>query len=551
MPPLTSAQAAAPEEAVAPLMRGIAVLRALSEAGGTLSLSDLQHTTALARSTVDRAAATLAVTGYVRLDGRQVTLAPRLMELGNAYLSALRLPALLREPADRLAEELDESVSLAVPDGDAIRFIHQATRRRAVSLSFRIGDRLPAERTAPGPLFAAAWAGEQWQAWRTRQAGDPDGAAFAFLPPRPGPGEDAFRARTAAAQADGWALDDQLIEPGLVALAVLVPVPPGYVPCALSVVSHTSRHSAEELRERLLPRLRAAAEEMAGRLVAAQDGPPAPAAEELASWTGASKQDLGPAFIESLARGLMVVTAFDGGAPLTLSEVAHLTGLPRATARRALITLDHLGYVRTEGREHRLTPRVLDLGYPLLAGTTLSRLAEPHLEALSAEVGESVSLAVLDDGLVRYTARAATRRIMSVDIAVGTRLPAYATSLGRVLLAGLPPAERAAGLDAAAVRALTPDTLTRREDLRAALERAAESGHALVDGELEAGLRSLAVPVRDRDGTTVAACNVAMHSSSRTVEACLDQVLPRLRDTARRIEADLHTAERFVRIARH
>lgn len=131
-----------PAEAVAPLIRGVAVVRQLTDAGGVLSLSGLERATGLARSTVDRITATLARMGYVRLDGRDAVLTPRVMELGNAYLAALRLPSLLDARADALADELDESVSLAVADRDGIRFIHQATRRRAMSLSFRIGDLL-------------------------------------------------------------------------------------------------------------------------------------------------------------------------------------------------------------------------------------------------------------------------------------------------------------------------------------------------------------------------------------------------------------------------
>lgn len=157
MPPphtLQQTDTPAPAEAVAPLMRGIAVLRRLTDEGGTMSPSAIERATGLARSSVDRITATLARMEYVRVDGRDITLAPRLMELGNAYLSALRLPSLLGGHADALADELDESVSLAVGDGDGIRFVHQATRRRAMSLSFRIGDLLPAERTAPGPLLA-------------------------------------------------------------------------------------------------------------------------------------------------------------------------------------------------------------------------------------------------------------------------------------------------------------------------------------------------------------------------------------------------------------
>ncbi|MFI6123072.1 IclR family transcriptional regulator C-terminal domain-containing protein [Streptomyces sp. NPDC051064] len=541
-----------PAEAVAPLMRGIAVLRRLTDADGSLGLSDLERATGLARSTVDRITLTLARTGYVRLDGKVVTLAPRLMELGNAYLSSVRLPGLLGGRVDALAEELDESVSLAVPDGSGVRFVHQTTRRRAMSLRFRIGDLLPAERTAPGTLFATRWGAEKWRAWRERRASDPDGAGFPSLPPSSRPAVDLFEERVESARADGWVVDDQLIEPGLLALAVPVRDHAGGFACVLSVVSHTSRHTVRGLREDLLPRLLDAASAMERRL---RDEPPAnptpsPSPGALASWTAASKQELGREFIESLARGLTVITAFgENGAALTLSAVARATGLSRASARRALITLEHLGYVTADGRDHRLTPRVLALGYAPLSRTTLARIADPHLAALAGRIQDSASLAVLVDDSVQYVARAATHRIMDVDITVGTRFPAYATSLGRVLLAGLSAAELSSVLAHAELRPLAPHTLTRRAELEAALQRARAEGHALVDEELEAGLRSIAVPVRDRAGTAVASINVAMHSSSRTIEETLDQVLPQLRLTADGIESELHIASRFTPVA--
>jgi IclR family transcriptional regulator, pca regulon regulatory protein len=543
-----------PAEAVAPLMRGIAVLRRLTDADGSLGLGDLERATGLARSTVDRITLTLARTGYVRLDGKAVTLAPRLMELGNAYLSSVRLPGLLGGRVDALAEELDESVSLAVPDGSGIRFVHQATRRRAMSLRFRIGDLLPAERTAPGTLFATRWRAEEWRAWRQRRASDPAGAGFLSLPPGPRPADDVFEERVQAARTDGWVVDDQLIEPGLLALAVPVRDRAGGFACVLSVVSHTSRHTVRGLREDLLPGLLDAASAMERRLRDEPSASPAPAPppvpEALASWTAASKRELGREFIESLARGLTVITAFgENGAALTLSAVARATGLSRASARRALITLEHLGYVTADGRDHRLTPRVLALGYAPLSRTTLARIADPHLAALAGRIQDSASLAVLVDDSVQYVARAATHRIMNVDITVGTRFPAYATSLGRALLAGLPADELGPLLDHAELRRLAPHTLTHRTELEAALERVSTEGYALVDEELEAGLRSIAVPVRDRAGAAVASINVAMHSSSRTIGECLDQVLPELRRTAGDIEAELHTAARFAEVA--
>ncbi|PZG80524.1 IclR family transcriptional regulator, partial [Streptomyces sp. NTH33] len=262
----------APAEAVTPLMRGVAVLRQLTQAGGTLSPSALERATGLARSTVDRIAATLARMGYVRFDGRDVVLTPRLMELGNAYLAALRLPALLAARADALADELDESVSLAVGDRDGIRFIHQATRRRAMSLSFRIGDLLPAERTAPGALFATEWTDEDWRHWHERRSADPEDRGFPAVPPRPPLPADDFTNRTARAGRDGWSSDDQLIEPGLVAVSVPVRDPAtGRIACVASVVSHTSRHTAQELCTTLLPRLRETVAAMEGDL---RDTPP-------------------------------------------------------------------------------------------------------------------------------------------------------------------------------------------------------------------------------------------------------------------------------------
>ncbi|MEV0598051.1 IclR family transcriptional regulator C-terminal domain-containing protein [Streptomyces sp. NPDC050315] len=564
MPPTDTttppAATGAPAEAVTPLMRGIAVLRRLTDADGTLSLSELERATGLARSTVDRVTATLARMGFVRLDGRDAVLTPRVMALGNAYLAALRLPGLLGGHADALADALDESVSLAVPDRDGIRFLHQATRRRAMSLSFRIGDLLPAERTAPGALFAAEWTAAEWARWRERRAADPEDRGFPAVPPR-APGraasenrfdDDRFEADARQAREQGWALDDQLIEPGLVALTVPVRAPDGSLACAASVVSHTSRHSAASLRDTLLPRLRETVDTMEQALRQAAEAPrqaDAPSPAPLAAWTAASKQELGREFIESLARGLTVLTAFgEGRAELTLSAAAEATGLARATARRALITLEHLGYVASEGRTFHLTPRVLALGYPPLSRTSLPQIAAPHLAALAARVHDSASLATLDGDDIRYTARVATTRVMSVNITVGTRLPAYATALGRAMLAGLPPAERYARLTRSAPRPLTPRTVTAPDALAALLDQAADQGYGLVEDELEEGLRSIAVPVRSGTGEVVAAVNVAMHTVRRTPEECVTDVLPELRAAVTGIEADLHIAGRFAHI---
>ncbi|MGC9539251.1 IclR family transcriptional regulator domain-containing protein [Streptomyces sp. UG1] len=548
---------AVPAEAVTPLIRGVAVLRRLTEADGALSASALERSTGLARSTVDRIASTLARMGYVRFDGRDIVLAPRVMELGNAYLAALGLPDLLSSPADALADELDESVSLAVADRDGIRFIHQATRRRAMSLSFRIGDLLPAERTAPGPLFATEWTDAQWRAWRERRAADPDDRGFPAVPWQVHhPSSDAeFEHRVARARGDHWALDDQLIEPGLVAVSVPVrdPRAGGRIACVANVVSHTSRHTAADLRETLLPRLRTAVAEMERTLREAPVPSPGPPPAGLATWTGASKQELGREFVESLARGLTVLTAFgEGRSELTLTDVSRATGLARATARRALITYEHLGLVTQSGsRTFTLTPRVLSLGYPPLSRTPLDRIATPHLAELADRVHESASLAVLTPSgeEIQYLARAATTRVMSVNVTVGTRLPAYATSLGRVLLADLRGEDGGLTPPGLELRPLTARTLTDPAALATTLADVRDRGYALVDEELEAGLRSVAVPVRDRTGRVVAAMNVAMHAARRSVEECVREVLPELMETAGRVEAELRVVGRFGRVA--
>jgi IclR family transcriptional regulator, pca regulon regulatory protein len=245
-------------------------------------------------------------------------------------------------------------------------------------------------------------------------------------------------------------------------------------------------------------------------------------------------------FVQSLARGLAVIRAFDGTRPeLGLSEVSRATGLTRATARRLLLTLVRLGYVRQDGSRFSLRPRVLELGYSYLSALSLPELAQPHMEALVAEVNESSSIAVLDDTEIVYVVRVPTSRIMSITIAVGTRLPAYATSMGRVLLGDLDPDALEDRLARMELRGLTPTTVADVAALRAELERGRRQGWAAVDQELEQGVRSVAVPIRDASGTVSAAMNVSVHASRMTMQELRKEVLPRLLRTAEAIEAEL------------
>jgi IclR family pca regulon transcriptional regulator len=248
-------------------------------------------------------------------------------------------------------------------------------------------------------------------------------------------------------------------------------------------------------------------------------------------------------FVQSLERGLAVIRAFDADSPeLTLSDVARSTGLTRAAARRFLLTLSDLGYVRTDGRYFALSPRVLELGYAYLSSLSLPEVAEPHLERLVAEVHESSSVSVLDGEDVVYVARVPTSRIMTVSINVGTRFPAYATSMGRVLLSGLPDEELEAYLENVELKRLSPRTITTASALRAELARAKSQGWAMVDQELEEGLRSVAAPIRDRSGRVVAAVNLSAHASRMSTESVRRQLVPPLVATAARIEAELRVA---------
>ncbi|WP_329140151.1 helix-turn-helix domain-containing protein [Streptomyces sp. NBC_01476] len=538
------AESADPGGIVGPLDRGLTVLRALAAGPeGRQRPGDLVHATGLARSTVDRITTTLLSLGYLRAEGRDLLLTPQAMTLGSGYLACCRLPDVLGPCAAELADALDESVSLAVPDGDGVRFITQVIHRRAMSLAFRIGDLLPPERCAPGPLFAAGWSGEDGRRWLERLRADPGGTGFPAVPAPSGPLDAAaverrFLARVAAAREQGWSVDDQLIEPGLVAVALPVRDASGTAVCALSVVSHTSRHSAASLADHALPHLRRTAARMEASL---RDAPPyesnrpARPADE-----SELKNRLGAEFLQSLARGLAVLRALGTRSEgLSLSRVAEATGQPRATARRSLLTLTHLGYVRAGQRTFTLTPRVLDLGYAPLSGLGFTDVVQPHLAALTALLGESSSVAVLDGDDVRYVARMATVRIMSVNITVGTRFPAYATAMGRVLLADLPAAGRAAYLARVRPRRLTRHTRTGAAELAAAIEAAGKDGFALVDEELEEGLRSVAVPLRSADGRVVAALNVAQHAGRGSREQMLDRIRPAATAAAERIAADL------------
>ena len=244
-----------------------------------------------------------------------------------------------------------------------------------------------------------------------------------------------------------------------------------------------------------------------------------------------------PYFMESLARGLSVIRAFgQGRSVLSCAEVAAITGLSRAAARRCLHTLTVLGYVSATDGAYQLTPAILSLGQGYLGATSLASLAQPVLDRLSDRIQEATGVAALDGEDVVFLARASARRLLSVNVSVGSRLPAACTASGRVLLAFGQPALVTRFLGRVKLQRFTARTIVDRKELRAEIDRVREQDYAVVDQELELGLRSLAVPIRRHDGIVVAALNVGVQAG-RVDARALRELLPALRAAADEIGA--------------
>jgi IclR family pca regulon transcriptional regulator len=245
-------------------------------------------------------------------------------------------------------------------------------------------------------------------------------------------------------------------------------------------------------------------------------------------------------FVQSMARGFSVIKAFSSESrALTIADVARRTGLSRAVSRRFLLTLEELGYVSGGSGLFRLTPRVLELGFTFLSTTRLPDVAQPVMEEVVDTLHESCSVSVLDAQDIVYVARVPSKRIMSIALAVGTHLPAHATSMGRVLLADLAPLELDAFFARAELPRLTDRTITGAAPLRRILDDVRERGWAMVDQEVELGVRSVAAPIRDRGGRTTAAINVSSHASRVTLKEMRARHLPVVVAAARRISVAL------------
>jgi IclR family pca regulon transcriptional regulator len=249
----------------------------------------------------------------------------------------------------------------------------------------------------------------------------------------------------------------------------------------------------------------------------------------------------GDTYVQSFARGLQVIRSFSAQSPQqTLSEVAQRTGLTRAGARRILLTLESLGYVRMQGRQFSLAPRILDLGFAYLSSLPIWNLAEPVMERLVEEVKESCSAAVLDGPDIVYVLRIPTHKIMSINLGIGSRLPAHCTSMGRVLLADLDAASLDAMLREYPPMRRTERTITDIRQLKAELGRVREQDWCIVDQELEEGLVSLSAPIRDRAGRAIAAMNISGQANRTSPAMMVERFLPKLRAAAAEISRMLH-----------
>jgi IclR family pca regulon transcriptional regulator len=230
---------------------------------------------------------------------------------------------------------------------------------------------------------------------------------------------------------------------------------------------------------------------------------------------------------------------------MTLSQIAERVDLSRAAARRFLLTLENLGYVSLEGRNFQLTAKVLDLGYGYLSSLSLPEIAQPHLETLASRVHESASASVLDGTDIVYVARVPIRRIMSVKINIGTRMPAHATSMGRVLLSGLSSPELKTLISNFDLPKYTKNTITSKNILLQEINKVRIQGWSINDQELEYGLRSIAVPIFNKAEKVVASINISTTAQSNTLESMEAMFLPELRITAQKISDDLASARPF------
>lgn len=521
--PTAAELAATDPDYVDSLERGLSVLKAFSEQEEALSVGDVASLAGITRTAARRFALTLEYLGYASQTAEGYRLTPGVLAIGDAYLRSNPLPDAAHPHLDELVQTVGETASLTVLHKRRVYYAARVAADRIVTANITVGASVAAHSTATGRVLLGSLAPDDLEDY------------LSSIEPSPGFDPDYVRERIEEARTSGLAVADQELTPGIRSVAVPLHDPKGRIVAALNIAAHATRVDAAVLKNDFVPLLQSAAQRTAATLwpssVTASVGPaPAPSSAPAQARTRPSD------VIQSLERGLCILTAFDEGRPaMNLAQIAARCGLPRSAARRFVLTLASLGYLEQQGRSYAPTPRVLELGYSLLPRLSLADVARPRLEALARKLGASVSVGVLDGMDLRYVARASAPSPLIVNIRPGTRVPAERTAMGQVLLSLLPPAaleeaKRSAGRDAAA---------NDLADLDITLTAVREQGWSYVDQLLEAGIRAVAVPLRNRRGEVVAAMSASVHEATTPGVDMTNNFLPALRDTASEFITDL------------
>ncbi|MFE4541024.1 IclR family transcriptional regulator C-terminal domain-containing protein [Arthrobacter sp. NPDC056727] len=520
--PAAGELAATDPDYVDSLERGLSVLRAFSAREDALSVAEVASLVGITRTAARRFALTLEYLGYTGQSAEGYTLIPGVLAIGDAYLRSNPLPDAAHPHLDELVRAVGETASLTVLHKRRVYYAARVAADRIVTANITVGTSVAAHRTATGRVLLGGLAPDELEDYLSSMEASPG-----FEP-------GYVRERIEEARGRGWTVADQELTPGIRSVAVPLHDPEGRIVAALNIAAHATRVDTQVLENDFLPLLQSAALRTAAALWPASG--PAPARSVMAPATPTRPKVRPSDVIQSVERGLCILTAFDEGHPaMNLAQISERCRLPRSAARRFVLTLASLGYLEQQGRSYAPSPLVLELGYSLLSRLSLADVARPRLEALARKLGASVSIGVLDGMDLRYVARASAPSPLIVNIRPGTRVPAERTAMGQVLLSLLPAAalkdvKRSAGRDRAA---------NGLADLGVTLAAVREQGWSYVDQLLEAGIRAVAVPLRNRRGEVVAAMSASVHEATTADRDMTENFLPALRDAADEFMMDL------------
>ncbi|RKO20409.1 hypothetical protein D7Z96_18715 [Pseudarthrobacter phenanthrenivorans] len=520
--PAAARVAATDPDYVDSLERGLSVLRAFSAREEALSVADVASLVGITRTAARRFALTLEYLGYAGLSAEGYRLAPGVLAIGDAYLRSNPLPDAAYPHLKELVREVGETASLTVLHQRRVYYAARVAADRIVTANITVGTSIAAHSTATGRVLLGGLAPAELEEY------------LSSIEPGPGVDPDYVRDRIEGARQRGWTMADQELTPGIRSVAVPLYDPDGRIIAALNIAAHATRVDARVLETDFVPLLQSAAQRTAAALRPASGGSPRGV---LAPTAASGRAEVRPSdVIQSVERGLCILTAFDESHPaMNLAQLSERCQLPRSAARRFVLTLASLGYLEQQGRNYAPTPLVLELGYSLLSRLSLADVAKPRLEALARRLGASVSIGVLDGKDVRYVARASAPSPLIVNIRPGTRVPAERTAMGQVLLSLLPTDALKEIRDYSG-----RDTETNGlENLDDTLATVRQQGWSYVDQLLEAGIRAVAVPLRNRRGEVVAAMSAAVHEATTPDRDMTKNFLPALSGAASEFVTDL------------